>query len=411
MTETNEIPSRWIYRRLHLEPVYARSTIRFLIILALLEFARNGLYFGHLNILAAHAPTVTLGWIGALASIHFLTDTIGRSPGGYGVQKFGLGPMMLVSATLALISAGALLMLEQPIFMLMAALLHGASAAPWFPGIMAQVKRSVKPGYQALVLGLVFAALGPCYMAGWLIIGTLTRHHVAWGAGGILISQLLALGLALASCKDRHASGIGFHPLETLWRLRHQLRWLTPAGFTQMFAGAMFGPLIWAYLDLLHMKTAHLLVGGGLFGAIMVGSLHRAGHWVERRGARSPLILGYLCSALMLFGMMPPPAWWQAALALAAGGIGFALIFPAWNGMVITQLPDRQLETAWGALMTIEGLGMAAGPVIGTCLWQYSPQAPFIMGGSVYLLVALFYCFKPMPTQPSPPGSHRGSVE
>jgi len=44
--------------------------------------------------------------------------------------------------------------------------------------------------------------------------------------------------------------------------------------------------------------------------------------------------------------------------------------------------------------MTVEGLGVALGPVVGGALWEaFGPHIPFLVGGFIFLGLSLFYFY------------------
>ena len=51
----------------------------------------------------------------------------------------------------------------------------------------------------------------------------------------------------------------------------------------------------------------------------------------------------------------------------------------------------------WGVFMTIEGLGMATGPLVGSWLWdRFQPSTPFFFAGFVLLVMMTFYGLAPI---------------
>lgn len=80
-----------------------------------------------------------------------------------------------------------------------------------------------------------------------------------------------------------------------------------------------------------------------------------------------------------------------AFLALVAG-FGYSLFMPGWNGFLAKNLPQENRAAIWGGLMTVEGLGVALGPAVGGVLWElFGLRAPFLVGGSLFLALGLFY--------------------
>jgi MFS family permease len=131
-----------------------------------------------------------------------------------------------------------------------------------------------------------------------------------------------------------------------------------------------------------------LLLGGGL----AFGLLPFTGRMVDKRGYRLSLILGLaLLGGVMLRLAQVPPLQEVFLLAVVAG-LGFSLFMPGWNGFLAKNLPQENRAAIWGSLMTVEGLGVALGPVAGGALWEaFGLHAPFLAGGGIFLGLSLFY--------------------
>jgi hypothetical protein len=50
----------------------------------------------------------------------------------------------------------------------------------------------------------------------------------------------------------------------------------------------------------------------------------------------------------------------------------------------------------WGVFMTVEGMGMAVGPIIGARLFGYRIWAPFVVSAAILLIMGVFYSVYPL---------------
>jgi DHA1 family multidrug resistance protein-like MFS transporter len=75
-------------------------------------------------------------------------------------------------------------------------------------------------------------------------------------------------------------------------------------------------------------------------------------------------------------------------------GIGYALIIPAWSALIAAAVPSEKRGAVWGFFLTIEGSGMVVGPIVSGNLWDIiGPSAPFIMSGSVLIILLVVHIF------------------
>jgi MFS family permease len=69
--------------------------------------------------------------------------------------------------------------------------------------------------------------------------------------------------------------------------------------------------------------------------------------------------------------------------------LGYALLVPAWNALIMDWIPAQRRGAFLGGVATVQGLGLAAGPVIGGALFQQNPYAPFWSAGALLTLGAI----------------------
>ncbi|AEB11985.1 MFS transporter [Marinithermus hydrothermalis] len=364
--------------------------LRFLLALGLVEFARSGLYAGLLPLVAPERLGLNLGVVGVAVSLHYLGDTFGRSFGGYLSDRFGVGWVVGTGALVGL--AVVLWVPEAKVGGLLwgLALLHGLAIMPMWPGVMTLASRASKPGADARSIGLAHMLLAPFIGLGALATAYFadTRPRTAFTL--VLGAQAIAAVLALSVLRVRGEA----RPAPPT---RPRYPWgrlvsLFPAAFAQTLAPGLLAPILFPfakYAGLSPLWVGLVIAVGGL---VAYGLLQPAGRLADRYGPKWPLIVGISLNAitLLLLARMPPLPLYLLIAAL--GGLGYALMVPSWGGLVVRTLPEHNRAAAWGALMTFEGLGFAVGPALGGLAWTaLGVTAPFELGASVYLIVALFY--------------------
>jgi len=115
-------------------------------------------------------------------------------------------------------------------------------------------------------------------------------------------------------------------------------------------------------------------------------------------------------SLVMRFKTVPPARWiafgalvsgvgfassalvavqWQllAAYGLAAFGMGF--VFPSFQALAADSVEAHEQGAAAGTVAAVQGMGMVAGPLLGTLLYRGSPAAPYLFVGVVLAVLSL----------------------
>jgi len=80
---------------------------------------------------------------------------------------------------------------------------------------------------------------------------------------------------------------------------------------------------------------------------------------------------------------------WQllAAYGLAAFGMGF--VFPSFQALAADSVEPHEQGAAAGTVAAVQGMGMVAGPLLGTVLYRASPSAPYLFVGVVLAVLSL----------------------
>ena len=68
----------------------------------------------------------------------------------------------------------------------------------------------------------------------------------------------------------------------------------------------------------------------------------------------------------------------------------------ARNGFLAGMIPKEIEGWLWGVFMTVEGMGMAVGPIIGARLFGYRIWAPFVVSAAILLMMGVFYSVYPL---------------
>lgn len=381
---------RWLERAPW--PRAALGPLSFLMLLVgLVEYTRTGLYTVYLP--RSYGPLFGLGAIGLAASVQYLADTLNRSLGGHLSERFGLRRVLPFAALLSAISVLGILYAPAGSWLLLASFANGLVIAPLWPSLMTLSSRTARGGEDGRAIGFTQSLVAPFIGVGVLMTGFLYDRSPQLAAGSLIAVQALIVGFGLLA-----ASPVLPRSAHTE-RRRGRFPWrrialLAPGALVQLLIFGFLTPIFFPFLDRLGFGTRDLVLALALGGGLEYLLLSPLGHLADRLGPQRTLLPALIAAALSLlaFTLVDSRATLVAVAMLA--GATQALLIPTWGGLVSRLLPDEYKAGAWGALMSMEGLGFAIGPVLGGYSWElWGPRAPFFLGALAYLLVAGFYAF------------------
>ena len=72
------------------------------------------------------------------------------------------------------------------------------------------------------------------------------------------------------------------------------------------------------------------------------------------------------------------------------------MILPSWNAFLAELIPKDIEGWLWGVFMTVEGFGMAVGPILGARLFSLRIWLPFVVSSIILLIMGTFYASFPL---------------
>ncbi len=369
--------------------------VRLVALLALTEMLRSAFFVGYFPLYAKGQLGLGASLIGLVTSVHYLTDALSKSAGGWLSERVRLGAVLAASGSFALLAVATLP--HGPfLWMLLVAGVWGVLVSPLWPAILTFISRDSHPGYEARAVTLATALIAPLLGLAMLATGYLARQqpdlayrYLLSGAGLLALVALSLVGIRSPSPRPAREAYD--------WR---RLAVLLPAAFVQTLSTGVLSPVLFLFIarvDLSVPRLAFLIaVGGG--AALLVLSL--AGHRADRGEPRELLVPGLFLAAVGfaavgLLSLAYGPTWGVLASSGLLIGVGYGLFFPGWNGLVVKSLPDADRAAAWGVIMTLEALGFAVGPALGGLTWDaFGPAGPFVAGGGLMALVGGYYLWQ-----------------
>lgn len=79
---------------------------------------------------------------------------------------------------------------------------------------------------------------------------------------------------------------------------------------------------------------------------------------------------------------------WQLLLAYGVSAFGMGLVFPSFQALAADSVEAHEQGAAAGTVAAVQGMGMIAGPLLGTVLYRWSPALPYLFVGIVLAALA-----------------------
>ncbi len=361
------------------------------------EFVRTGVLITLLPALATQRWHVGIDAAAWAISAHYLVDTIGRAPAGWLVDRWGTRRPLAVGMLIAIIALTLLFTIGNrvPLFVLTG--LYGIGTAPLWPATVTEATGDRNQSVGG-AMGYVFAAwlvgagLGP-------VLTNVLVHHDFYYAF-ILLLGVQAIGavwapLVTGFTKRLRRPSTPLHALlSALWRVRP----LLPGMFAQTMSLGLFLPIINVFaqrvLGLNPYGYAELLFGAGAVAVLLMVPL---GHLSDRIGIKLPLVVGFGLASVAVF-LLGGARSFDSALGFGIlAALAYAFILPAWNSLLASVAPGGAEGSLWGVFMSVEGLGLAVGPVLGARAWdRFGVRGPFAAAAVLLGVMAVFYLSYPL---------------
>jgi len=380
-----------------------QSQLSLTVILGLAEFARGALtvsLLAHFVTGPLKAPITVVGW--ALSS-HYFLDTVFRSPAGWLVDRLGPSTVLSVGLALEVVAlVGVMHTRHWPWVILWVSVLGIGTASHW-PSVVTGTNRLSRRGTRAQSMSVIFAAwllgsgLGPIVINFFLRGFDQTAFAILIGGDALALALTLLVTHPELNPKPVDEPHRWWQSLGLLWPYRTILPGMMIQNMTLGILLPVLEPYVSRVLHLSHGQFAELLAGGGF---ITVALLWPMGRFTDRLGIRFPLIGGLFMAAGALVGIMVTRHFWALVGLGGVLGLSYAMILPAWNAFLGRMIPAAVEGSLWGLFMTVEGFGMALGPIIGTRLFEWGAWAPFAFSAAVLGMMGIFYWAYPlMPAQ------------
>jgi MFS family permease len=284
------------------------------------------------------------------------------------------------------------------VILALGAILFGLGCAPVWPAAVSTLVEQAPGDEKAETLSSVFVAWLLGMGSGVVLINLLyllrPRLLITVLLGIFCIPILMAFNLRKWTSHKRagKVSGPRRHLIQII-REVWNLRMLLPGAFAQTLALSMLVPLLFPFLrDVYGLDQSSYGILILVVGAITITLMVPVGKMVDRFGHRMFLVTGFFLAGVLLLAVSRYPRPLLIYPYSILLGISYALILPSWNGLLARLMPSSVRASLFSIFMSIDGLGMAAGPVVGGKLGDtFGFHFTFEISAAILLAMAVFY--------------------
>lgn len=319
-------------------------------------------------------------------------------------DKVGRRPVLLVSIAMTALFLASYAFAPSLVWLFVFRFLHGAAAAN-LTVAQAYIADVTTPEKRAMGMGLFGAAFGVGFTIGPLLGGELGGRY------GLAAPMLLAAGLSAVNLlwaffglpesrtpEQTSASRPVFDLAATLAALRHPvvgaallLTFVATLSFSMMEVSFnLVAEHVWfpdATRREVAMKVGRFLGSIGIIGIVIQGGM--IGPLVQRFGEPALVVVGYLVTALGLFGLVFTTGGPEVWLVFGLLAIGSSLSNPTLRALVSKGVDADHQGSVLGVNASLGSLARAIAPWLASALYGITRETPFVVAGSLMVLALL----------------------
>lgn len=337
------------------------------------------------------------GWaIGGLLASLFLVQFFASPYWGSLSDRVGRKPVIVLCAVLSAASMFVYAYASNVWWILLSRVLGGFAAANVVVA-QAYLADITQEDERPAAMGRIGAAISAGLVGGPALGGFLAKiggnHLLGMTAGSMSALGALTLAIFLTARSPKHEQIPGkrpvldFHLLNEVPKLRRFVLLAAVSWFALACLEGTFGRLIHALLGFGQLEFGLIFSFESLVAILVQGLLIG---WLSKRVSDTAVLrLGFLLTGA---GLALTPLAPGLAVLFAFSGIyalGSALANPTINAACSSLTPPERQGELFGLLQGSRSMGFLIGPLLGGLLFDWRPQAPYVLAGSVGVLAAV----------------------
>ncbi len=372
-----------------------RNLAVFLIAIVLMEIAHGVEVMALFPLYLTEVVGSSVAVVGAVISSYLIVDILTRTPAGWLADRWGRKAVLLGGIALSVLPLALMMRVTDANTFLLLNAVNGLGAGCIWPAIYAGVADTYRHSERGVIMGILSTvmlgglALGP--ISGNLLLG-LTSYHVTFLVCIGLVCTVFVFVLFMArETRAPTPDGPTAAKADRLLPLTGELVLLGSIALLLTVSLAFLLPIVSLYgSDVLRVGKVTMGLMLAIPGGITALALLPAGLLADRVGRKPPIVAGLALLTLCYAGAPATTNLLVVTVGATCAGLGYALAVPAWNALTMDRIPLGSRGLLLGAVATVQGAGLAVGPVVGGYLWErLHPYAPFAAGACLLLLATL----------------------
>lgn len=352
-------------------------------------------------ILPTYAKTLgaTDAMVGLLGTSFSIMQFVFASFWGGLSDRFGRRPIMLASISIMIV-AYVLFANATVLWLLFATRLLKGFGAANLSVAQAYISDVVPKEERTKAFGIIGAAFGLGFIFGPSIGGVINEYFGISGVG-YFAAILGAVNLVLAyfflheTLKTKATSVQLFpNPFKDIFQFRKiaEVNALFTINFVYILGFSMMqitSTLLWAeHFGLSEMHIGYTFAYIGFLAVVIQGGL--IGYFNSWFGERNLLFFGTVLVAVGLFSMpfVPTDRFYLELVSMTLLSLGNALLTPTVSSLLTTYAPDEAQGKILGTNQSVGSLARVLGPAIGGVAYGWHFSYPYILAGSITLIVS-----------------------
>jgi len=375
-----------------------KGIIKFSILILLTEFVR-GAYLNYTPLYINNVLEYKKEIIGAVECAFFLMETLTMIGLGWLLDRFNNRIILVSGLLISFISLLLLKFVYSPMFLILGGGMFGLGFAPVWLMILGYLT-SFSEEKRAAGMGVIYAA--------WLVglgLGSVTANFIAFRSYSLALYVMIALWAVciaislfikegIKNIRKKEKENVSKSFIDILKEFANA-KYLVPGMILQTFSVSILAPIVLIYLTDPKFVGLNLQQNGltlAAIGGITVIFLTTFGRIAKSVGVEKLFIYGMLLASLGVFGIGNIATFVSVIIFGLMFAISYSAVLPAWNAILANNIRQDNKGLMWGGFSTIEGIGRAAGALIGGKIASdISMQFTFNLSATILLALAIFY--------------------
>lgn len=332
---------------------------------------------------------------GLILAVNSLTNMIGNGMGGYWADRFGRKKVLIIGIISTILTLLLYPLANSGETLFLARFFNGFASGLVVPAVFAYVsdiaeRQSITSGKSMAYTGACIgsaAIIGPAM--GGIISSTLSVNYVFYIVAGLFFIALL---ITLFIVKEVYTKPQSNNENSADFKRIIKKPYIIQSSLSALILMCSIGILTYALPLKVEQLAYNSAITGGListFGIVaLIFFLTPINVIYDQKKPQQLIITGLILVIVSLFALNIVNSIYLILLFMIIYGIGFALIFPSMNRLIVDSSKEDERGKAFGILFSAFSVGMIIGSTITGIVEEFHLQA-FLAGGFVILFFTI----------------------